>query len=186
MKRKIPVLILCLMLIFSFSACADDNTVGECTVTRAFINQDYIETGNEEAGIVVLLTANVELDCAEEDKYEEVIELLREEYMPENFGNLKLKTTVSENIKFNDIYLEESTVYVDFKGENLSGGSLQETLVITQIVETLTDSFSEVKNVRLLIDGKEAETLMGHIDISQPFVEGIISTGASENKEPAI
>lgn len=186
MKRKISIFILCLMLIFSFSGCTDDNVVGESTVTRAFINQDYIETGNEDAGIVVLLTTNVELDCAEEDKYEKVIELLREGHMPESFGKLKLKTTVSENIQFNDIYLEESTVYVDFKGQKLSGGSMQETLLITQIVETLTDSFSEVKNVQLLIDGEEAETLMGHVDISQPFVEGIINTGASENTEPVI
>lgn len=186
MKRKIPVLLLCLVLIFSFAGCTDENAVGECTVTRAFINQDYIETGNEEAGILVLLAANVELDCNDESKYREVIEMLREEHMPAKFGKLNLQTMVGEDIKFHDIYLEGSTVYVDFQGKNLSGGSLQETLLITQVVETLTDSFSEVKNVQLLIDGQEAETLMGHIDISQPFVEGITSSGASENPEPEI
>lgn len=184
MKRRIGALLLCLILALSFAGCADDEAVSTYTVTRAYINQEYVDTGSEERGIVVLLTSSVDLDCTEDEKYGAVIESLREEYMPPDAGKLKLKTAVGDSVRFNDIYREDSTVYVDFKGENLNGGSLQESMLITQIVETLTDSFSEVKDVRLLIDGEEAETLMGHIDISQPFVEGVLGGGAQEAENP--
>ncbi len=184
MKRRIGTLLLCLIVVLLFAGCADEEVTETYTVTRAYINQEYVETGSEEQGIVVLLTSSVDLNCTEKDKYKAVIESLREEYMPADAGKLKLNTAVDENIKFNDIYLKDSTVYVDFKSEGLNGGSLQESMLITQIVETLTDSFSEVKDVRLLIDGKESETLMGHIDISQPFVEGVLGNGANETDDP--
>lgn len=184
MKRRIGALLLCLLFVLSFAGCADEEVTKAYTVTRAYINQEYVETGSEDQGIVVLLTSSVDLNCTEEEKYGAVIESLREENMPADAGKLKMKTAVADNIQFNDIYLKDSTVYVDFKSEGLNGGSLQESMLITQIVETLTDSFSEVKDVRLLIDGKEGETLMGHIDISQPFVEGVLGGGVQETDDP--
>ena len=47
------------------------------------------------------------------------------------------------------------------------GGSAGETFLVGSVVNALTD-FEEVKGVRFLIDGKEIESLSGHMDLSEP------------------
>ncbi len=46
---------------------------------------------------------------------------------------------------------------------------MEEQLLISQIVETLMQSYDEVKSVSFTVDGEEAETLMGHVDITESF-----------------
>jgi hypothetical protein len=67
--------------------------------------------------------------------------------------------------------------YVDLVGDGLFGSSLEESLLISQIVSSLVVSFEEIENVQFLIDGEVADTLMGHIDVSEPFERGIYATG---------
>jgi germination protein M len=55
----------------------------------------------------------------------------------------------------------------EFK-ENHPGGSAGELMTINSIVNTLTE-FPSVKSVKFLIDGKENETLAGHVVFDQPF-----------------
>jgi len=63
--------------------------------------------------------------------------------------------------------------YVDFSGvisKAHTGGITAELLTIQSIIKTLKANFSEkVQKVQILIDGKEAGTLAGHIDISRPL-----------------
>jgi len=51
--------------------------------------------------------------------------------------------------------------------ENFRGGSMAEALIIDVILQTL-GQFSEVKQVRLLLEGKPLDTL-GHADLSEPL-----------------
>ncbi|MDY6988078.1 MAG: GerMN domain-containing protein [Thermodesulfobacteriota bacterium] len=71
------------------------------------------------------------------------------------------------------VYLaDDGTVYVDFNRaimENHSGGTLSELLTIFSLVNTLALNISEIESVKLLIAGREAETLAGHMDIRFPF-----------------
>jgi len=50
----------------------------------------------------------------------------------------------------------------------LSGGSLEEQLLVDSIVRTLT-RLPELHAVRFLVDGKQVETLMGHVSTAQPI-----------------
>ena len=62
------------------------------------------------------------------------------------------------------------TVIVDFDkdiAKNFVGGSTGEEFLVNSIVNTLTE-FNEVNQVRFLIDGKEIETIAGHMDLSEP------------------
>ena len=52
---------------------------------------------------------------------------------------------------------------------NLTGSAVEEQLLISQIVETLMQSYDEVQSVSFTVDGEEAETLMGHVDITESF-----------------
>jgi spore germination protein GerM len=49
------------------------------------------------------------------------------------------------------------------------GGSLTELLTVYAIVNAVTANLSAVQRVQLLVNGKEVETLAGHVDVRQPL-----------------
>jgi hypothetical protein len=49
------------------------------------------------------------------------------------------------------------------------GGSTNELLTVYAIVNTVTANLSSVERVQILIDGKQADTLAGHVDLRRPF-----------------
>jgi hypothetical protein len=48
-------------------------------------------------------------------------------------------------------------------------GSLDETLAVYAIVNALTTNLPDVKSVQILVDGKEVDSLAGHIDLREPI-----------------
>ena len=66
--------------------------------------------------------------------------------------------------------------YVDLSPEAAaahSGGSLNEALAVFAIVNALTANLADVTAVQILVDGKEVDTLSGHIDLRQPLSQGL-------------
>ncbi len=64
--------------------------------------------------------------------------------------------------------------YVDFAPSQQNGvraSAWDELLAIYAIVDTLTHNFEEIRQVRFLLDGREAQTLAGHMDLSRKFVK---------------
>ena len=64
------------------------------------------------------------------------------------------------------------TAYVDLTGEVASthpGGSLDELLTVYAIVDALTVNLPSITGVQILIDGKEVDTLAGHVDLRRPL-----------------
>lgn len=134
----------------------------EYLVTLYYANQEYIVNGNEDLGRL-------------KPPHQKLIQAEPEKAMATTLEELKTvpqegyATLVYENIKINAVTLEDGIAVVDLSSENLNGSSLQETFLVDQIVETLTASFEEVHGVKFLVDGKEAMTLMGHIDATMTF-----------------
>jgi hypothetical protein len=50
-----------------------------------------------------------------------------------------------------------------------SGGSLDEALAVFAIVNAITVNLPDVTGVQILVDGKEVDTLAGHIDLRHPL-----------------
>ena len=50
-----------------------------------------------------------------------------------------------------------------------SGGSLDETLTVFALVNALTVNLPDVTGVQILVDGKELDTLAGHVDLRHPL-----------------
>ena len=76
-----------------------------------------------------------------------------------------------KDAKIKSITLKGDTAIVDLDSgitKNFVGGSTGEEFLINSVVDTLTE-FDEVKQVQFLIDGKEVETLAGHMDLSTPI-----------------
>jgi spore germination protein GerM len=67
---------------------------------------------------------------------------------------------------------QKGEAYVDLSKEVSSahtGGSQDELLTIYAIVNALTSNLPAVTSVQLLVDGKEVNTLAGHIDLRRPL-----------------
>ena len=66
--------------------------------------------------------------------------------------------------------------YVDLSREVMTahpGGTHNELLTVYTIVNALTTNLPAVTAVQLLVDGKEVETLSGHIDLRQPLAKNL-------------
>jgi hypothetical protein len=62
--------------------------------------------------------------------------------------------------------------FVDLSHEIVSGhpgGSLDEALTVFALVDALTVNLPDVSGVQVLVDGKEVDTLAGHIDLRHPL-----------------
>jgi spore germination protein GerM len=81
--------------------------------------------------------------------------------------------TVSAEVIIREVFIDEQgTAYVDFS-EALSqthpGGPWAEMLTLRSILQTLLANVPEIKRMQILIEGREVETLAGHLDIRQPL-----------------
>jgi spore germination protein GerM len=66
--------------------------------------------------------------------------------------------------------------YVDLSREARTshpGGTINELLTIYTIVNALTANLPAVTAVQLLIDGKEVDTLSGHVDLRRPLAKNL-------------
>jgi hypothetical protein len=67
---------------------------------------------------------------------------------------------------------DRTEAYVDLSREVASlhpGGSFTELLTVYSIVNAVTTNLPAVERVQILVDGKEAETLAGHVDLRRPL-----------------
>lgn len=67
---------------------------------------------------------------------------------------------------------ERGDAFVDLSPEVSTmhpGGSTNELLTVYAIVNAVTGNLSSVERVQILIDGKQADTLAGHVDLRRPF-----------------
>jgi spore germination protein GerM len=66
--------------------------------------------------------------------------------------------------------------YVDLSRELMAahpGGSLNELLTIYTLVDALTLNLPAISSVQLLVDGKEVDTLAGHVDVRRPLLKNL-------------
>jgi hypothetical protein len=81
---------------------------------------------------------------------------------------------VPEGTRLRTLYLSaQGVAFVDLSGEagrNQAGGALDELYAVYSIVDTLTDNLPAIKAVQILIDGREVDTLAGHVDLRRPLV----------------
>jgi spore germination protein GerM len=71
---------------------------------------------------------------------------------------------------------DRGEAFVDFSRELVtghSGGSTNEVLTVYTIVEALTANLPAVTAVQLLVDGKQVDTLAGHVDLRRPLAKNL-------------
>jgi spore germination protein GerM len=67
---------------------------------------------------------------------------------------------------------ERGEAFVDLSSQISSGhpgGSLTELLTVYAIVDTVTANLPAVQRVQILVEGKEVDTIAGHVDVRRPL-----------------
>jgi spore germination protein GerM len=84
-----------------------------------------------------------------------------------------LASAIPAGTALRGVYLGDGgAAYVDFTAplrSNHPGGSLNEILTVYAIVSSVTTNLPAVTAVQILIDGHEADTLAGHVDLRRPL-----------------
>jgi germination protein M len=82
--------------------------------------------------------------------------------------------TIPQGTDIREVFIDgKRCAYVDFSraiSQNHIGGTTGELATIASVVNTLTENFpKDINKVMILIDGREARTIAGHIDITKPI-----------------
>jgi hypothetical protein len=75
------------------------------------------------------------------------------------------------------LYLtDRGDAFVDLSGDartKHTGGALDELFAVYAIVNALTTNLPAITRVQILIDGKEVDTLAGHVDLRHPLQKNV-------------
>jgi spore germination protein GerM len=83
-----------------------------------------------------------------------------------------LVSAIPAGTKLRAVFVTGTAAYVDVTGEIASAhprGSLDEQLTTYSVVGALTANLPANTAVQILVDGKEVDTLAGHVDLRQPL-----------------
>jgi hypothetical protein len=85
----------------------------------------------------------------------------------------EMLSAVPQGTTLKELFLTaRGEAYVDLSAEvakNHSGGSLDELLTVYTLVAVLTENLPSISRVQILIDGREVDTLAGHVDLRRPL-----------------
>ncbi|CAC9925729.1 hypothetical protein PEPNEM18_00596 [Aedoeadaptatus nemausensis] len=138
---------------------AKDNEAKAYSVKLIFPSEDYIVNGNEENKTV---TQKTEITADSKTIVTKVLDALAAAPSAEG-----AESTGLDKFDYSKSTLDGSKAIVDLSGD-VSGGSLEEDVLVSSIVNSLL-SVDGIKSVSFTVNGQSAETLMGHVDITQDF-----------------
>ena len=94
-------------------------------------------------------------------------------------------SAIPAGTKLKALYLtSKGEAYVDLSPEvqkNHPGGTTSEMLTVYALVNTLTSNLPAITGVQLLIDGKEIDTLAGHLDLRRPLAQNLTYANRQSN-----
>lgn len=86
-------------------------------------------------------------------------------------------SAIPAGTKLRAVYVSDrGEAFVDISGDIASkhtGGALDELFAVYAIVNSLTVNLPAITRVQILVDGKEVDTLAGHVDIRQPLAKNL-------------
>lgn len=92
-------------------------------------------------------------------------------------GPAPLVSAIPPSTTLRAIYLtERGDAFVDLSATARTahtGGALDELFTVYSIVNALTTNLPAVKRVQILIEGKEVDTLAGHVDLRHPLQKNL-------------
>jgi hypothetical protein len=100
-----------------------------------------------------------------------------------------LVSAIPEGTKLRAVHLGEAgEAFVDLSREASAahpGGTFDEILTVYSIVNAVTENLPAVRSVQILVDGREVDTLAGHVDLRRPLLRGASWIVEPPPREPA-
>jgi len=94
---------------------------------------------------------------------------------------------IPRNVKVLEVYSgTDRILYVDLSEEfrrNFQGDAVSEFLLLRGIYESILSNVSEIRDVKLLIEGKEVESIGGHILSNLPLGEVVVSRPETKERD---
>jgi spore germination protein GerM len=88
-----------------------------------------------------------------------------------------LVSAIPPDVKVRDVFItERGDAFVDLSRDITSkhpGGSLDEIFTVYTIVNALTVNLPAIVRVQILVEGKEVDTLAGHVDLRHPLAKSL-------------
>jgi spore germination protein GerM len=86
-------------------------------------------------------------------------------------------SAIPPGVKLRDVFVtERGDAFIDLSTEitaNHAGGSLGEIFTVYSLVNALTVNLPAITRVQILVDGKEVDTLAGHVDLRHPLAKSL-------------
>jgi hypothetical protein len=86
-------------------------------------------------------------------------------------------SAIPEGTKLRTVFFTKAgEIYVDLSADvqvNHPGGTTSETLTVYTLVSALTSNLPAVTGVQILVEGKEVDTLAGHLDLRRPIEQNL-------------
>ena len=132
-------------------------------VTLTYPSTAYIVDGDEDNKKV---TEQVTVTATKDDVITKVLDQLSQAPNTEGAEPVGL-----DKYDYSKSKLDGTTAVVDLSGD-VTGGSLDEDVLARSVVNSLL-SVDGIKAVEFTVNGEKAESLMGHVDISEPFTKNL-------------
>jgi hypothetical protein len=86
---------------------------------------------------------------------------------------LRRSGAIPRGVSLRELFItSQGVAYLDLSQEVVSnhpGGSSAEELTVFSLSQTLIANFPAVKTVKILVEGREIQTLAGHLDLTIPY-----------------
>lgn len=86
-------------------------------------------------------------------------------------------SAIPAGVTVRDVFItERGDAFVDVSADITAkhpGGSLDEILTVYTLVNALTVNLPAIQRVQILVDGKEVDTLAGHVDLRHPLAKSL-------------
>jgi hypothetical protein len=120
---------------------------------------------NDTGGILRAQGANIPLPSARQQRAEELLRALLDIYLSKDSPH-----TLGPGSEIRAVYLvDPGLAVIDLNAAFANGhrsGVLEEELTVTSMIQTLAANIPDILRVKILVEGKERETLAGHADLS--------------------
>jgi len=130
--------------------------------------QVTLYVADDDAGILHAQTAHIPLPAGRQERAEELSRALLDVYMDKSSPHVLGPGSEVRNVYLVDPGLAVIDLNAAFADGHRSG-ILVEQLTTASLLGTLCGNIPGITRVKILVDGKERETLAGHVDLSGFF-----------------
>lgn len=133
----------------------------------------------DDPGVLHAQSARIPLPAGRQQRAQELLRALLQLYLDKTSPH-----PIPTGADIRDVYMvDPGVVVIDLNAPFADGhrsGVLIEELTVVSLVQTLAANIPGINRVKILVDGKERETLAGHADLSNFFDTGTMSRTAEQ------